>query len=144
MTHVLPHRLHSSLHAIRQRLWRPRPARQQLGQRSEALAVRFLRSHGYTIEQINVRFRVGEIDIVAREGVVLCFVEVRSTSSSQWGGPLASITDQKRRRLIRAAEGYLSRCRSLPRETRFDVVAVSWDDPAHPKLELVRGAFDAS
>ena len=118
------------------------PARWQLGQRSEQLALQFLGSQGYVIEQRNVRFPVGEIDIIAREGQTLCFVEVRSVSSPQWGGALASITDRKRRHLIRAARWYLSRCRELPPEIRFDVVAIEWNGAA-PSVELVRGAFTA-
>ena len=118
--------------------------RASLGRSSEQLAVQLLTSAGYLIEQQNVRYPVGEIDIVAREGQTLCFVEVRSTSSLQWGGPLATIDARKRRRLIQAARWYLSRCRILPPETRFDVVAISWDQAATPAVELVRGAFDAS
>ena len=121
-----------------------RDRRAALGRSSEQLAVQLLTSAGYLIEQRNVRYPVGEIDIVAREGQTLCFVEVRSTSSLQWGGPLATIDARKRRRLIQAARWYLSRCRTLPPETRFDVVAISWDQGAKPVVELVRGAFDAS
>lgn len=114
------------------------------GKQAEQLAGEFLRAQGFVIEATNVRFPVGEIDIVAREGQALCFIEVRSTSSSQWGGPLASITDRKRRHLIRAAKWHLTRCRRPPHETRFDVVAVTWHQDAQPTVELVRGAFDAS
>ena len=121
----------------------PRLARQRLGRRAEQLARRLLTSHGYVIEQTNARFPVGELDIVAREGQTLCFVEVRSVSSPQWGGALATITDRKRRRIIRAAQWYLSRLPILPPETRFDVVAVEWPSDGRPAIELIRGAFDA-
>ena len=117
--------------------------RQQLGERSEQLALRFLTSQGYRMKERNVRFPVGEIDLIAWEGEALCFIEVRSTSSLQWGGPLASVTDRKRRRLIRAARWYVERLRELPLEMRFDVVAISWEGERAPTLELVRGAFDA-
>ncbi len=105
--------------------------------------MRFLTSSGYRIEETNVRFPVGEIDIVAREGAVLCFIEVRSTSSDQWGGPLASITGRKRLRLLRAAQWYLKRIRNEPAEIRFDVVAIDWSIDDRPAVELVRGAFTA-
>ena len=118
--------------------------RQQLGQCSEQLAVRLLKSEGYTIEAQNVRFPVGELDIVAREGQALCFVEVRSTRSSEWGGPLASIGARKQSRLVRAAHWYVSRHRDLPPEIRFDVVAITWHPTRPPTIELIRGAFDAS
>ncbi|MBI3330854.1 MAG: YraN family protein, partial [Candidatus Omnitrophica bacterium] len=80
-----------------------------LGRRSEQLARRFLVAQGYTIQDTNVRFPVGELDLVAREGTALCFVEVRSTSSAAWGGGLASVDARKRRRIIQAARWYLSR-----------------------------------
>lgn len=117
-------------------------ARQQLGRRGEQIAAAFLNSAGYRIERTNVRYPVGEIDIVAREGPVLCFVEVRSASSGRWGGPLASITGSKRRRLIRAARWYLAG-KPFPPEVRFDVLGILWDGPT-PTIDLIRGAFDAS
>lgn len=117
--------------------------RAALGRQGERLAERFLASQGYVIERSNVRFPVGEIDLIAREGRTLCFVEVRSASFQAWGGALASIGERKRRRLIRAAQWYLARQRTLPLETRFDVVAIDWGADGTPALELVRGAFDA-
>ena len=108
------------------------------------MALRLLASRGYTIQASNVRFPVGEIDIVARDGQTLCFVEVRSRSSSRWGGPLETIQAQKRRRLIRAAQWYLSRQPSPLPEIRFDVLAIQWQGTEEPISELIRGAFDAS
>lgn len=119
-----------------------RTARQQRGRQSERLALRLLQSQGYRIEATNVRFPVGELDLIAWEGETLCFIEVRSTASLDWGGPLASIDERKRHHLIQAARWYLSR-RELPPQTRFDVVSVVWDDPLQPTVELLRGAFDA-
>ncbi|OHC73592.1 MAG: YraN family protein [Rhodospirillales bacterium RIFCSPLOWO2_01_FULL_65_14] len=113
------------------------------GRRAEQLAVDYLAAHGYAIVERNVRVPVGEIDVVAREGQTLCFIEVRSTSSEQWGGPLASITDRKRQHLIRAAQWYLRYSSVRATETRFDVVAISWRDPEPPTIEVVKGAFTA-
>jgi len=113
--------------------------RRQLGQRSERLARRFLEAHGYRIERVNVHFPVGEIDIVARDGATLCFVEVRSTTSMRWGGPLETITGRKRLRMLRAARWYLNGYRAVPPETRFDVVAIHWASPKRPACELVKG-----
>ena len=118
--------------------------RQRLGQRGERLAKQFLASHGYVIEEANARFPVGEIDLIAREGETLCFVEVRSTASVDWGGSLGSIGERKRRRLIRAARWYVQRLRRLPPEMRFDVVAIDWLPDGTSSIELVRGAFEAA
>ncbi len=118
-------------------------SRKQSGARAEELARAWLERQGYTIVAMNVRFRAGEIDIIAREDRVLCFVEVRSTSSDLWGGPLATITDGKRRRLILAAQLYLQRMKEIPDEVRFDVVSVLWQPDAQPEPDLIRGAFTA-
>ena len=113
------------------------------GKRAEQAACGLLAREGYVISERNVRFPVGEIDIVARDGSTLCFVEVRSTSSSQWGGPVASIDDRKRRRLVKAAHWYLHYCPVRAIETRFDVVAIEWRADDAPAMELVKGAFTA-
>ena len=116
---------------------------QRLGRESERLAARFLAAQGYAIEAANVRVPGGELDLVAREGSTLCFVEIRSTSSDRWGGPLATIDAGKRRRFIRAVRWHLARRREQPLEIRFDVVAVTWRGLDPPAVELIRGAFDA-
>ena len=118
--------------------------RLERGVLGERVAARLLTAQGFTIHKTRVRFPVGEIDIVAWEGPCLCFVEVRSRSSLEWGGPLDSLTDQKRRRLIRAARWYLQRLRSLPPETRFDVVAIQWHCGTRPTVELIRNAFSVT
>ncbi len=117
--------------------------RQQLGDLGERLAVTHLERAGYVIEKRNVRYPVGELDVVARDGGVLCFIEVRSASSTDWGGALASITYRKRRRVIRAAEWYLQHRPDAPEEVRFDVVAVQWAEQKEPTVELIKNAFNA-
>ena len=76
------------------------------------------------------------------DGDALCFVEVRSTSSDAWGGPLASITGAKRRRIIAAARWFINGYAGPAKEFRFDVVGVVWEEP-HPRVVLIRGAFTA-
>ena len=124
----------------------PRPSetqQQRLGRESELVAAQFLIAQGYAIEAVNVHVPGGELDLVAREGRTLCFVEVRSTSSDRWGGPLATIDAGKRRRIIRAARWHLARRREPPAEIRFDVIAITWRELDPPAVELIRGAFDA-
>lgn len=113
------------------------------GRAAEQAACRVLAARGYVIEARNVRYRVGEIDIVARDGPALCFVEVRSSSSARWGGALASITDRKRRRLIAAARCYLRDAQAPGCDVRFDVVALDWAAGGPPRVTLVAGAFTA-
>jgi putative endonuclease len=113
------------------------------GRRAEALAAEYLSRHGFSIEARNVRYPVGELDLVAREGGTLCFVEVRAREAGALVGPLESVTARKRRRIIRAARWYLAAHPDPAQTMRFDVVAVDWHSGG-PAIELVRGAFDAS
>ena len=117
--------------------------RQDLGRESERLAAGWLASRGYQLEAANVRCAGGELDLVARDGTALCFIEVRSTTSDQWGGPLATIDLRKRRQIIRAARWFLAARRPAFEQIRFDVVAVIWRGASPPAFELVQGAFDA-
>lgn len=120
-----------------------RTFRQQHGQAGEALARAYLASAGYSIVATNVRFPVGELDIVAWDGKALCFVEVRSARTARFGPAAASVTALKQRHLIRAAQWYLRRLRRQPDAVRFDVVAID-GDPAvgEPTIRLIRGAFE--
>ena len=119
--------------------------RQRRGQTSEALARAYLSSAGYSIVATNVRFPVGELDIVAWEEQTLCFVEVRSSRSAKFGPAAASVTPLKQRHLIRAAQWYLKRLRRPPASIRFDVVAIDWTTgSSQPSVRLIRRAFDAS
>lgn len=111
------------------------------GQRWERLAARRLRSAGYTIRERNFRGRAGEIDLVAEEGGVLCFVEVKGRSGTGFGLPAEAVTTEKQRRIARAAQEYLRR-RRLPASTpcRFDVVAVL-DAGRRAEVTIFRDAF---
>ncbi len=112
------------------------------GQRAERQAAAFLERAGYRILERNYRCRLGEIDLVAEESGVLCFVEVRSLASLAHGHPLETVRGAKRSRLIRAARHYLAARGCAERQMRFDVVAVL-SGPS-PRLELVRGAFECT
>ena len=101
--------------------------RQRRGQAGERLAKELLLRQGYRIAAANVRFPVGEIDLVAWEGQTLCFIEVRLRSSDRFGSAAESITAAKRTRFLRAVEWYLARARRGPEAAaqaiRFDGVA---------------------
>ncbi|MFN9572381.1 MAG: YraN family protein [Betaproteobacteria bacterium] len=84
-----------------------RPPKQRAGAAAEEAAVRLLQQHGCTIVARNARFREGELDIVAREGELILFVEVRRRRDNRFGGAGASVDHFKRRRLLRAAQHFL-------------------------------------
>jgi putative endonuclease len=111
----------------------PRPGRQ-----GEETAAAFLRTRGYRILEHNYRCPVGEIDLIAEQNGVLCFVEVKSRSSLAYGSPAEAVNRAKQRHLARAASYYLTTRRSGGDVAcRFDVVAVLPD--AEP--ELIQDAF---
>jgi putative endonuclease len=115
-----------------------RTAAQATGIGAEDAAASLLARHGLEIVARNYRTRLGEIDLVARDGATLVFVEVRSRASDRFGGAVESVTAAKRRRLVAAARQYLSKLRAEP-PCRFDVVTVQAGEPA-----WLRGAFEVS
>jgi putative endonuclease len=119
----------------------PPPQRAAGGAAAEALAIEHLQALGYEILARNVRRGGGEIDIVAREGEVLCFVEVRSLNDPAHGDPLESIGPQKIRRVVSAARAYLDELPTPWPPMRFDAVGVLLTTP--PQIRLVRDAFEA-
>jgi len=116
--------------------------RRRLGALSEEIAARFLRSRGYRIAERNVRLRQGEIDIVAWDGNVLVFVEVRSRKGDRLAETLESVNWRKRRRLASLAQAYLQRYRLDGVTCRFDVVAVTWDASGTPRVQHLPAAFE--
>lgn len=113
------------------------------GRRGEVLAREWLERNGFVIERANVRLPVGEVDLIAREGATLCFIEVRSRTSQAYGGALASIDARKQRRLVRAAQWYMAQQGLSPEAVRFDAVSIEWRGKSPPSVVLVRSAFDA-
>ena len=121
----------------------PPEARRAQGDAAEVRACRHLERSGFTIVERNFRTRGGEIDIVALEGDVLVFVEVRSREASGFGTPEESVTPAKRRRIVAAARSYLSNVPpSSWREARFDVIAIEGSGDA-AVLRHYPAAFDA-
>ncbi len=99
------------------------------GAGAEDSALEYLRTRGLSLVTRNYRCRLGEIDLVMREGDTMVFVEVRLRRHSSFGGAAESITAKKQQRILSAARHYLTQFRVLPR-CRFDVVLFSGTDPA--------------
>ena len=111
--------------------------RQAAGSAAEDLAARHLERHGLAIVERNWRCRAGEIDLVARDGATLVFVEVRLRTSAAFGGAAASVDAPKQRRILQAARLYLAGRADVP--CRCDVVVLDRLDPA--RVEWIRDAF---
>ena len=119
----------------------PVDGRGELGRRGEAVAEAFLRARRYTIVARNYRCRAGEVDLVALDGPVLVFVEVRSRRGDRVGTPLESVDGRKQAQVARVARYFLAARGWHERTARFDVVGVRFDAEP-PTVEHVRGAFE--
>ncbi len=94
-----------------------------LGQWGEERAAKYLRDRGYTICAANWRCRFGELDLVADDGVYLCFVEVKLRKSDAFGAAAAYVDRRKQEKLRAAAELYLAE-HPTGLQPRFDVIEV--------------------
>ena len=112
-----------------------------IGDLAESLAARFLEQHGLKVLTRNFRCRGGEIDLICRNGKALVFVEVRRRRSASFGGAGASITRSKQRRIILAAQHYLTANAKTECDCRFDCVLL--DGRAENHIEWIRDAFTA-
>jgi putative endonuclease len=116
---------------------------QRFGQKGESSAIKFLVQRGYDILTRNYRTPIGEIDIIAKDGETLVFVEVKARRSAQYGHPKYAVTKQKQYKIGRCALYYLKANRLFDTKARFDVVTIdSAEFPA--KIELIKNAFDMS
>jgi putative endonuclease len=110
-----------------------------LGQRGEEIACKALEKEGYRILEKNFRCRQGEIDIIAEEKGVICFVEVKSRFSESFGLPEEAVTGWKQKKLWTAAVIYLEKKKIKSQDMRFDVVSV---DLKSEKAKILKNAFD--
>ena len=113
-----------------------------LGKSGEDLACRELERRGYAIIARRFRVRSGELDIVARDGPVLVFVEVKARMGRQFGDAAEAVTCVKQRRLTLLANEYLIRHRVSECRCRFDVVSIHYG-AGRPEIEIIQNAFDA-
>jgi putative endonuclease len=100
------------------------PPRARLGASGERLAAQLLESRGYRLVARNWRCPYGELDLIAEDGPELVFVEVKTRRGNRLGSPEEAITPTKRRRLLLAAQSYLTDQGAEQRPYRFDVVAI--------------------
>ena len=114
--------------------------RHRLGHWAEELAVSHLEERGYEILERNLRYNLGEVDVVAKDDDTLVFIEVRSRSDPDQVHPAATVTRHKQRQIIKVAMTYCKERSIEDCMIRFDVVAVLGRDG---QLELYQNAFDA-
>lgn len=109
----------------------PEPHTRERGNKAEDRAVELLLRKGLRIEERNFRTKLGELDIVARDGSTLVFVEVRSRQTNRFGSALDAVGWRKQRQVSRVATMYLARRRPRFVTCRFDVIGITGDEIVH-------------
>jgi putative endonuclease len=105
-----------------------RDSSKKLGKLGENTACRILRERGVEILHENFRTREGEVDLIAREGETIIFVEVKVRRTLKSGRPEESIDERKQAQIRKIAEIFLSQKGFMEKEVRFDVVALEFDN----------------
>ncbi|MFI4918607.1 MAG: YraN family protein [Legionellales bacterium] len=112
---------------------------QQTGQMAEERALNYLKKQGLKFAAKNYNCRLGELDLIMRDGPYLVFIEVRSRSNTTFGGGIASITLSKRQKVIKAAAHYMMQQQLFDKvPVRFDVISI---DGASGELTWLKDAF---
>ena len=120
----------------------------RFGDRGEAIAAEYLERNGYRIIDRNYRFERSELDLIAfspgepdGSGSELVFVEVKTRSGLGFGRPEESVSDAKRRHIVRAAQAYLHERRLEKARCRFDVISILLSGKDEPRIDHFERAF---
>lgn len=111
-----------------------------LGTLGESLALKFLSSKGFEVLETNWRYQRAEVDIIARDGEILVFVEVKTRTSEYFGAPETFVTFRKEQLMVRAAHAYMQRI-NHQWEIRFDVISVVYRDDQNYEIRHLPDAF---
>ena len=118
--------------------------RRLFGEKGEAEAERYLRRKGYRIIARNVRSSLGELDLVAEDGHVLVFIEVKARQTDQFGGAIHAVHRRKQQKLVRLASRFLAQRHWMERSCRFDVVLLDATGTGAFAIEHIQNAFEVS
>jgi putative endonuclease len=121
------------------------PAEGALGDRGENVAAKYLRNLGYKILHRNFECKFGEVDIIARDGNTLVFVEVKTRKDGEDSPePDEQVNINKQHQMSKVAEHYLSRYGIPQPASRFDVLAVIWPRNVEPIIRHTKDAFEST
>jgi putative endonuclease len=112
-----------------------------LGRRGEREAYRFLRRQGFQVVARNYTSFHGEIDLVAWDRDILCFVEVKTRTTTEHGRPEEAVTPFKQGQIVNTSLDYLRQSNLIQINTRYDIVTVQYGKSAVPVCRLIRQAF---
>jgi len=114
-----------------------------LGKEGERVAEQYLKKKGYKVVERNYRCAGGELDLIVLDRRVVVFVEVKTRTGHSFGTPLEAVEFRKQRKMIQAAQFFLTAKRLHQRDARFDVVGISWPG-GEPLVEHIENAFELS
>lgn len=107
----------------------------------EKMAWDYLKTKNYKILEKNYRCRLGELDIIAEDKDVICFIEVKTRNSDKFGSPREAVNRVKQRKICQVALVYLKSKGLLEKRARFDVVSI-FNPNQEAKIDLIRNAFE--
>lgn len=117
------------------------PNKRSLGNRGEAIAVRYLTEQGYQIIATNFACIFGEIDIIALHQECRCFIEVKLRKNLNFGYGYEAVTYKKQQHLIKTALYYLTQQRLFDVAVRFDILSIDYLNDSQYKITLIQNAF---
>jgi putative endonuclease len=112
-----------------------------IGDWGEQVAANYLKQQGYQLIDHNFRCPYGEIDIIAKEGCIWCFIEVKTRNCLAFGYGYDSVTRNKQKHIIKVAQYYFNKLALYDAPARFDVVSIDFITNSDYKIELIRNAF---
>jgi len=112
----------------------------ETGQSGEIAALQYIENLGYRVLERNWRYKHLEVDIIAMDGPILLFIEVKTRRSSLYGLPYEAVSYQKQQKLDRAANLYISYIRHTG-EIRFDIISILIEDSTQHRIEYIKDAF---
>lgn len=115
-----------------------------LGAFGEELACDYLSRCGYKILERNFSCKAGELDIIALQGEIVAFVEVKTRSSERYGLPSEAVSAGKQKKIVRTALYYLQNKKLLEYMCRFDVIEIIVDEENKHQINLIKDAFQYS
>ncbi len=119
-----------------------RNLRQMLGQKGEKKAARYLKQKGYKVVTANYRCQYGEIDLIAKHADILIFIEVKTRTSNDFGGPAAAVDRRKQQQISKVAHHYLVTHHNDDVDARFDVISILSPNGQKTEIEHITNAFD--
>lgn len=115
-----------------------------IGSLGEEISENFLVESGYTILDRNFRCKTGEIDLIARDGDYICFIEVKTRCGNLFGSPCEAVNYSKQKRISKTAQMYILKKKLFKFHFRFDVIEVILNkEQGTSSIKLIKNAFDA-